>query len=70
MTAFPELNQYFVSNEGWAATVNSADSEFLPKLAQEQRPHVFWLGCSDSRVPETTILNRNPGEVFVHVRDS
>ncbi|QIW99260.1 hypothetical protein AMS68_004778 [Peltaster fructicola] len=54
------------SNQKWASNTASSDPEFFPKCAKGQTPKILWLGCSDSRVPETTVLGLKPGDVFVH----
>ncbi|PQE16906.1 carbonic anhydrase protein [Rutstroemia sp. NJR-2017a BBW] len=54
------------SNAAWAGYKNHQNPKFFPTLAQGQSPSILWLGCSDSRVPETTVLGLQPGDVFVH----
>ncbi|CAL3969181.1 unnamed protein product [Diplocarpon coronariae] len=54
------------SNEAWANYKGHQNPAFFQKLAVKQTPSILWLGCSDSRVPETTLLGLQPGDVFVH----
>ena len=54
------------SNKQWADKTKAEKPDLLPKLGKDQAPEILWLGCSDSRCPETTLLGLEPGEVFVH----
>ncbi|RMY17911.1 hypothetical protein D0867_05694, partial [Hortaea werneckii] len=53
-------------NHQWAETTQATDPDFFPTCAQGQAPSILWLGCSDSRAPETTLLGLKPGDVFTH----
>jgi carbonic anhydrase len=55
-------NARFVAGE---ARFPAARREVLAALAQEQRPFVTILGCSDSRVPPEILFDAGFGELFV-----
>ena len=54
------------SNRAWAERKIAADSDFFKRLERQQTPEYLWIGCSDSRVPATEIVDLDPGEMFVH----
>ncbi|KAI9449164.1 carbonic anhydrase [Lactarius psammicola] len=63
----PTLAKIFSANSQWAEAVNAADPGFFERSAKNpQTPKVLWLGCSDSRVPESVITASRPGDIFVH----
>ncbi|BET27519.1 carbonic anhydrase [Limnobacter thiooxidans] len=61
-----DLSHLLDANRTWASAQIDKDPEFFKRLENQQSPEYFWIGCSDSRVPANTIVNLQPGEVFVH----
>lgn len=55
-----------LENKAWAEEINHKDPGFFARLVKEQCPKFLWIGCSDSRVPAETIVNAEPGDIFVH----
>jgi len=53
-------------NRAWAARMVSDNPDFFGRLERQQAPQYMWIGCSDSRVPANTIVDLDPGELFVH----
>jgi len=60
------LQHLFDNNAAWAEKIKASDPKFFDRLSEQQTPDYLWIGCSDSRVPATQIINLPPGEVFVH----
>jgi carbonic anhydrase len=60
------LADLFARNRFWASSKTRYDPGFFSRLVDQQRPKYFWIGCSDSRVPATEIVDLDPGEMFVH----
>ena len=61
-----QLRVPFENNRKWAESIRSATLDFFARLDGEQNPTYLWIGCFDSRVPASTIVGLDPGELFVH----
>lgn len=64
--AKPAIDELLANNRRWAQDTARADPAFFGRLAAQQAPKYFWIGCADSRVSANQILGLAPGEVFVH----
>jgi len=62
----PILERLLSANAQWADAVQQSDPKFFPTSSKGQYPKVLWIGCADSRVPESVITNAKPGDIFVH----
>jgi carbonic anhydrase len=61
-----DITPLLANNQAWAARMTAEDPSFFRRLATQQAPGYLWIGCSDSRVPATQLVNLLPGEMFVH----
>jgi carbonic anhydrase len=61
-----DVKQLLARNHTWAAGMTARDPDFFQRLANQQAPDYLWIGCSDSRVPATQLVDLPPGEMFVH----
>ena len=61
-----ELSHLFANNAAWAQQMRDRDPDFFDRLSHQQSPEIFWIGCSDSRVPANEITGMMPGDIFVH----
>ncbi|KAF9145964.1 hypothetical protein BG015_011734 [Linnemannia schmuckeri] len=60
------LARLIKNNRAWSKAIKERQPDFFEKCSKGQQPKVFWIGCSDSRVPENELLQLAPGEVFTH----
>jgi carbonic anhydrase len=60
------LDNLKANNRAWAARMVSSDADYFRRLERQQAPDYLWIGCSDSRVPATQIVDLDPGQIFVH----
>ncbi|KAF2744040.1 carbonic anhydrase [Sporormia fimetaria CBS 119925] len=65
-TAMDALDRIVEGNRIYAQKTAAKDPNAFLELSKGQAPEILWIGCADSRIPETTICHSRPGELFVH----
>lgn len=60
------IGRLLEGNAEYARKKTEEDPAHFEELSKGQSPEVLWIGCADSRVPETTVCECKPGDIFVH----
>ncbi|KZT07646.1 carbonic anhydrase [Laetiporus sulphureus 93-53] len=66
MGQHPVLAHLLANNAQWAEDVEKVQPGFFERCAKGQSPKVLWIGCADSRVPDSVLTVSKPGDIFVH----
>ncbi len=61
-----EIRHIFANNQKWIKEKIKTDENYFKNLSLGQKPHILYIGCSDSRVSTEELMGAQPGEVFVH----
>ncbi len=61
-----EIRHIFANNQKWIKEKLKTDENYFKQLSLGQKPHILYIGCSDSRVSTEELMGAQPGEVFVH----
>lgn len=62
----PSPEALLAANRAWAERMQTEDPDYFSREAEGQAPRYLWIGCADSRVPATQMVDLGPGEMFVH----
>lgn len=60
-----QVTDLLSKNKAWSSSFTTNKPELAAQLAKTQTPKILWIGCADSRVPESVVCGADPGEIFV-----
>lgn len=58
------IDRIVAGNRVFAQKTSEANPTAFLELTKGQWPEILWVGCADSRIPETTICESKPGDIF------
>ncbi|MDP8079924.1 carbonate dehydratase [Phocoenobacter skyensis] len=60
------VEEIFEQNHRWAVEMKQKQPDYFEAIAEQQKPRLLWIGCSDSRVPAEKLTGLESGKLFVH----